>query len=104
MLKFSAFHLSIISPFQVVSQFSNFLKPTDDDRMRACRPAACCTAGKNNELETFASDCSHGGSKVFPFTRLGGFAPATGERSQLDRALVRDRGDREVWEILGARR
>ena len=31
MLKFSAYHLSIISLFQVVSQFSNFLKPTDDD-------------------------------------------------------------------------
>ena len=31
MLKFSAYHLSIISLFQVVSQFSNFLKPTGDD-------------------------------------------------------------------------
>ena len=51
MLKFSAYHLSIISLFQVVSQFSNFLKPTDDDddRMRACTPAACCTAGKKHK-------------------------------------------------------
>ena len=31
MLKFSAYHLSIISLFQVVSQLSNFLNFGDDD-------------------------------------------------------------------------